>query len=936
VVSKTPGPRGKVSYGRILGIQSAARRWHADLLELEKARFQEARQALRARLMDFSREVAEHSPDWSALAVEGWQPASEPPALIKIGSLVGPSLLKDLELPFTVSPLQCRPLLIRATPRGKTGVTAGIQSMTTRFLSLMPPSMVRLTFVDPVGLGRSVAQFMELAEFDDELVTGKAWVEPAHIEQRLADLTQHIENVNQKYLRNEFSSLEDYNRQAGRLAEAYRLVLVFDFPVNFSETAARRLSSIIKNGPRCGIFTIIVADMDVKLPYGINLGEMEQDCTVITSHDEGDEFTLDDGAQGSWAFKWDPSPPRNFVDIVVKAFGARAKDSKRIEVPFVEVAPTREQYWRGSTARGVQIPLGPYGVRKVQSLELGEGMAQHVLVAGKTGSGKSTLWHTVIMGAALAYSPDEIELYLIDFKKGVEFKCYAAEGLPHARVIAIESEREFGLSVLKGLDEELDRRGKLFRDAGVENITAYREAKHESMPRMLLIVDEFHEFFTEDDNLASQSSQILDRLVRTGRAFGVHVMLGSQTIAGAYNLARSTIDQMAVRIALQCSEADARLILADDNPAARRLSRPGEAVYNASNGLVEGNNNFQIAWQDDDARRKLLMELRDRPPRLDVETRAPIVFEGNAPARADSNRPLRALTQEPSWDKRVPAIRIWLGEPIAIADHVEVRLRRQSGGNVLIVGHREDLAVAMLANAVLALATQVSPSTSQLYVFDFSLVDAEHAHVLRDAVAGLPHSPGILARRDITEAVHRIAQEVDRRIADPDHSHPPVLLVVSGLQRARDLRPDDATSFAALQPRDDSPPLSSQFSKIVREGPELGIYTLAWCDTYANLNRTLERRTLRDFGIRIAFQMSAEDSVGVIDSPAASKLGMFRALLLDENEGRLEKFRPYGAPEEAWLATSAGGISRTYAELGPRMASADGHDEHQFRSLRGD
>ena len=54
---------------------------------------------------------------------------------------------------------------------------------------------------------------------------------------------------------------------------------------------------------------------------------------------------------------------------------------------------------------------------------------------------------------ALNYSPEEAEMYLIDFKQGVEFRAYSANGLPHARVIAIESEREFGLSVLQAQNE---------------------------------------------------------------------------------------------------------------------------------------------------------------------------------------------------------------------------------------------------------------------------------------------------------------------------------------------------------------------------------------------------------------------------------------------------------------------------------------------------
>src|SRR5437868_10194727 len=109
------------------------------------------------------------------------------------------------------------------------------------------------------------------------------------------------------------------------------------------------------------------------------------------------------------------------------------------------------------------------------------------------------------------------------------------------------------------------------------------------MPRIVLIVDEFQEFFVEDDKIAQEAALLLDRLVRQGRAFGIHVLLGSQTLGGAYSLARSTIDQMAIRIALPCSETDAHLILSKDNGAARLLSRPGEAIYHDANGRLEGN-----------------------------------------------------------------------------------------------------------------------------------------------------------------------------------------------------------------------------------------------------------------------------------------------------------------------------------------------------------
>src|SRR5262249_43620916 len=160
----------------------------------------------------------------------------------------------------------------------------------------------------------------------------------------------------------------------------------------------------------------------------------------------------------------------------------------------------------------------------------GQGTAQHVLVAGKTGSGKSTLMHALITNAALFYSPEELELYLIDFKKGVEFRTYAAHELPHARVVAIESEREFGLSVVQRLDAELRVRGERFREVGAQDLASYRNLTGKKLPRILLLVDEFQEFFTDDDKIAQDCSQLLDRLVRQGRAFGLHALLGSQTL----------------------------------------------------------------------------------------------------------------------------------------------------------------------------------------------------------------------------------------------------------------------------------------------------------------------------------------------------------------------------------------------------------------------
>jgi len=126
--------------------------------------------------------------------------------------------------------------------------------------------------------------------------------------------------------------------------------------------------------------------------------------------------------------------------------------------------------------------------------------------------------------------------------------------------------------VLDGLDAELERRGRLFtqtaeRHGKVSDLATYREKTGEVLPRILLLVDEFQRFFAEDDRLAARAVQVLDRLVKQGRGFGIHILLAAQTLRGAFGssgLPSGTIDQMGVRIALQCTETDSRLILADD------------------------------------------------------------------------------------------------------------------------------------------------------------------------------------------------------------------------------------------------------------------------------------------------------------------------------------------------------------------------------------
>jgi DNA segregation ATPase FtsK/SpoIIIE, S-DNA-T family len=874
--------------------------------------------------------------DWSKPELDGWKPPTEVPPGMRFGAFdvdldhfpngtPRDPRLKSVPTHFQLPALLPFPiqgsLLIKAADQGKDAAITLLQSLMLRYLTSVPAGKVRFTIVDPVGLGENFAAFMHLGDYHELLVTNRIWTEAQHIEQKLTDLTEHMENVIQKYLRNEFETIEEYNTMAGEVAEPFRILVVANFPTNFNDAALRRLISIVNSGARCGVYALILLDTKLGLPSGFQIKELENPC-VNMIWKEG-RLSWREPNFGRYPLSLDGPPQQARFSELLHKVGVAARDANRVEVPFDFIAPKPDLYWTFDSSKGVDIPLGRAGATKLQHLKLGKGTSQHVLTAGKTGSGKSTLLHALITNGALRYSPNELELYLIDFKKGVEFKVYAAMELPHARVIAVESEREFGLSVLQRLDVELKERGEIYRELGCQDLAGYREARPEvPMPRVLLIVDEFQEFFIEDDKIAQEVTLLLDRLVRQGRAFGMHVILGSQTLGGQYSLPKATLGQMAVRIALQCSEADAHLILSEDNTAARLLTRPGEAIYNDANGMMEGNNLFQVVWLSDERRESALSRIQEMSREQHIQKPPPIVFEGNLPADVSKNPLLNNLLAATEWPEAPKADYAWLGDAIAIKDPTSIVFRPQSGSNVLVVGQNDEAALAMMLMAALSIASQhppVGPQASRFYLLDGSPVDSALAGQLGRLKDMIPHPVTNVSWRDLATTFAGLAAEVNRRQESASDDLAPVYIFIYDVQRFRDLRKSDDDFGYSRYDEDKPVPPAKIFTDLLRDGPPVGIHTMIWCDSVNNMNRTLDRQGLKEFENRILFQMSANDSSTLIDTPAASKLGENRAMYYSEEENRFEKFRPYGVPELTWLES----VKRRF-DARPRPAS-NGH-----------
>ena len=853
-------------------------------------------------------------PAWDNPAWEKWSPPSEFKNAAKFArldvalaafagvlpkdarlALPGPA---DFSVPVSLTfPLQGSIFFETGQTGGDDAVTA-INNLVFRLLSTTPPGKASFTIFDPVGLGQNFAAIMHLADYEGSSINSRIWTQTAQFEEKLAELNEHMEKVIQMYLRNEYATIAEYNAEAGTTAEKYHFLVIAGFPVNFSETALRRLRNIAASGARCGVYTLIQWDQRAALSEKLVVDELRKNSLCLARANNG--FVFSGREDAGTQLVLDPPPAPEFATRFLHQAGQSSKDSARVEVPFSQVAPPNFELWTEETTEELRVPIGRSGATKLQYLEVGRGTRQHALIAGKTGSGKSTLFHVIITNLALWCSPEQVEFYLVDFKKGVEFKCYASRRLPHARVVAIESDRQFGLSVLQRVDEELRRRGDLFRQIGAQDLAGYkRNGGTEAMPRSLLMIDEFQEFFVEEDRVSQGAAVLLDRIIRQGRAFGIHVLLGSQTLGGAYTLARATIGQMVIRIALQCNEADAYLIMDQDNPAPRLLSRPGEGIYNDTAGSIEGNSPFQTVWLDDQERDGYLANVRARADQNTDKYPGPLVFEGNAPAAVQENFLLRAALHEPPVAAPAQA-RVWLGAPNSIKGPTEAVFQKQSGSNLLIIGQSEERALTLLSLALVALAAQYPRGQARFIILDSTPPGAPQRDFFQRAIQAVPHDVVQVGASQLAEVMRSLSEDLKRRQGEDTSAAPETFILIHGLQHFKKLKSEDDFSYSSSD-AGAAPNPAAVLMDLISEGPGRGFHLLAACDTYNNVNRFLGRKTISEFEMRVLFQMSASDSASLIDSPDAATLGFHRALFYHDRQGFTETYRPYAQPDTDWI-----------------------------------
>ncbi|GAA8956725.1 FtsK/SpoIIIE domain-containing protein [Helicobacter pylori] len=275
----------------------------------------------------------------------------------------------------------------------------------------------------------------------------------------------------------------------------------------------------------------------------------------------------------------------------IKAYYEQKKQVKR-ELKDLQ----REQkFWTKSSQYKVSVPVGWDINHKEVCFEIGEAQ-NHTLICGRSGSGKSNFLHVLIQNLAFYYAPNEVQLFLLDYKEGVEFNAYADPAiLEHARLVSVASSVGFGVSFLSWLNKETKKRGELFKQFNVKDLSDYR--KHEKMPRLIVVIDEFQVLFSDKSTQVKGSvERSLNTLLKKGRSYGVHLVLATQTMRGG-EIDSSIKAQIANRIALPMDADDSAKILDDD--AACELVRP-EGIFNNNGGHQKYHTKMSIPKAPDD------------------------------------------------------------------------------------------------------------------------------------------------------------------------------------------------------------------------------------------------------------------------------------------------------------------------------------------------
>lgn len=557
-----------------------------------------------------------HAPWDAPVWDEPYDEPVETPRVVQAATLglAGPHSI--VELPFVLPTLGANVVITHATG-GRAPAHNLAQAFVTRALASALPGSLRVHLLDAGGLGQNLGI---LSRVPEPLVSGGVRATHEEISAELSAVRDHVHRLNSRVLLGDDDSL--VKRWQTGTAQGIACTLVFAAGVDTGMHAddAAQLWALARTGNRCGVGVVAVIDTGRDLPPGVDLTDLTDVAEHIhVDHEGGATWESSPPTLHHNARLRCPNPPgsaqHRFLATTVAPAAQRGSNRP---VHLADILATEEP----GTGRTLTSISAPVGVRADgTTMELGVGDDESVaiggIIVGPSGSGKTTLLHGLIHALAHRYSPDELEMYLLDMKAGVEFAEYATRpdrpAMPHVRVVGIEADATFALGVLKDLSGVDAERKQLFKEASltygqeIKNIAEYRDVTGQTLPRILFVVDEFQLMLTGPTEDAAWD--LLDVLAKQGRSQGIHLLLATQSLnsvgTGRGLQKASVFDQLELRVGLRCKPDELSNLF--DRTVRERLDtgRRGSGVLNQARGDKDADQLFQAGMLGPDERRRI-------------------------------------------------------------------------------------------------------------------------------------------------------------------------------------------------------------------------------------------------------------------------------------------------------------------------------------------
>lgn len=865
---------------------------------------------------------------------------------LRIGDWVEQRINADQKftLPAYVPFIGSRRTIIIQT-KGMSASTLGeqlLQSLVMR-TALLLPHQTAYVLLDPAGSGRAFPMQRYLPMVQEN---------SGDVRRDLEKVLQDIQRIYATYRDASTPSFELIDADI-RINERFRFVFAANFPYKYDRRAIEAMQDISRNGPEAGTYLFIHYNMDHELPRDISMSEFHNTFYVDLSSNS---------RQTSCSLQLVPdagnvaASPERQNDVFDRLKQAKPPEREILFDDYVAIPP--QKWWTYSSTSMLKTPIGASGARDLLETWFGEDEngrpCVHGILGAMTGAGKSNLYHVMILGLCTRFSPDELQLYLIDGKDGVEFQIY--RDLPHARVVSLRSSPELSRSVLAELLDEQERRNNLFTEFGVKDFPSYRAYSKEhkndprppkNLPRILLMIDEYQELFEGDvDGVASN---YLRQLAQQGRSAGIHMLLGSQRFGAVGMLNQTDIfGNIHLRMAMQMTNSDVQALTEFGRRGKQLIMTcdlPGKIVVNDRSGDDDGNQAGKVAFftrkeGQTDRREELIHHLAglaenatksDRPEAdgKNALTHVPttIVFDGKEQPRIIENPYVEEFLEsgQKSWPTakemeefarrpvhenglglndwfaaEQPKI-MWFGQDFTVLGQAMAVVRRATGEHVLIIGGTNAPRYGMLASAIASLALTSSPEQIQFAILDRSVPGTDWHDTLSDV------AQYVLGPAEYRVAFHKDKQDtevlLDQLLETLEHRHklpeaelmhePSIFAIMTELDRVDDLR-----RRADAYGMSDSP-LGEKLQRLYTEGSPLGIHLiLSFTGTRPMLHVVDERRGLPNFRHRIALQMSEDESLTLTFSRKASQLQLegptpICALYMDIEYDKTLRFKPY-------------------------------------------